>query len=594
MANIDYDRIRKSVDIVSIISSYIPLTKKGKSYVGLCPFHDDKNPSLSVSPERQCYKCFSCGAAGNVFTFVQDFEKISFIESVKKVAQLGGLSVPELDNISTFKEEVSSQDTLMYNALTELSAYYTFQLNVLEGQEGMNYLTKRKIGANDIEKFQIGYSPVDGQKTIKYLQYKGYTLDTIIAAGIGNEFNGVVYDRMAGRVTFAITDTFGRVVAFSGRRINEALEQKYLNTPETPLFHKGEILYNYYLASKYSKRAGYVYIVEGFMDAIALSKVGIDSVVATMGTALTHNHVDILKRLNCEIRLLFDSDNPGQMATYKALDIFENSRCKLKVVKKLRDGKDTDQILNELGKDVLIEDINNLINPLDFRLNYLGQNYNMENYDDRKKYVAAAVEFINKPGLDELDRDNYVKAISAKTNFSKNMIQSSMERLAKKAQQSDISESTEAFRTINQKRNIDRYELASRQLIKMMFDDSSAIVRYKEENLFVYDDVYRKIIIFILDRFNRNGEVHIADLASQSNELFNVATEITDDKYKPEDISDLIKIIRDEQPKKIELKKLFEVIEEINNTTEQAKLGQKYVDEKRELNSKRYVTKRKN
>ena len=288
--------------------------------MGVCPFHDDTNPSMSVSPDKQIYKCFSCGASGNVFTFVKEIDNLEFIPAVKKAADIVGLKLTIFDQYKD-KSSLSSKDEPIYKVLEEINRYYKYLIKVGDGEAALNYLKSRQIDEKIIEQFSIGYCLDDAARSIKFLKSKGYDLDHVITSGIGLERNGEIYDRMSGRITFAITDEYNRVIGFSGRRLNENLEQKYLNSPETVLFHKSKILYNFYHGEKTARRAGHIYIVEGFMDVIALHRVGIENAVATMGTAMTSDHASLLSKINLEVRLLLDSDEAGQTATFKALEV---------------------------------------------------------------------------------------------------------------------------------------------------------------------------------------------------------------------------------------------------------------------------------
>ena len=420
---VDFNQIRANADIVKVISSYIPLKRSGKNFVGVCPFHDDTSPSMFVSPDKQIYKCFACGASGNVFTFVHNYENIEFKQAVKKVADLTGQKVEGLAS-EVLNKYVDPEKEVLYKIFEDLTKYYMYLLKSTDGKEALDYLRNRGIDDTIIEEFQIGFSPVDSRASIKFLQNKGYKNDDIIKAGIGAFKNGEVYDMYSGRITFPLCDSYGRVIAYSARKISkDPNEAKYRNTNETILFHKSDVLYHYHKADKTARKDGFVYVLEGFMDVIALYRIGIKSAVAIMGTALTQEHIKLLKKLNCEIRMSLDGDLPGQMATYKNLQLFGDLYTKVKVVNKNLDSKDADEILSKQGSEALYNSLQDLSSPLDFIIKYLQGNFNLNNYDDKQNFVKTIKDVFNSFKLDELSFDYYSKQISNLTGFSLNLVQ---------------------------------------------------------------------------------------------------------------------------------------------------------------------------
>ncbi|MDD3383219.1 MAG: DNA primase [Bacilli bacterium] len=583
MANskIDFDELRKKIDIVKVIEQYIPLTKRGKNYVGLCPFHQDSNPSLTVSPEKQIYKCFVCNAAGNVFTFVKDKENIPFLDAVKRTCELAGIDDENVNKIGEHKV-IDNSNAKLYKVLSDVNDYYVYQLKTLEGKVALDYLKGRGINEKNCIDYNIGFSGNDGKKAINYLLEKGHSLDDIVLSGIGLEHNGDVYDRMSGRVTFAITDDFNRVVGFSGRKINDKLEQKYINTPETLIFHKGEILYNYYNCSKVCRREGYLYVVEGFMDVLALLRCGIENVVATMGTALTSVNINKLKSLNCEVRLMLDSDNAGQKAIYDALSLIGTIIKKIKVVEKFIDVKDVDELLTNHGCDELKNKINLLINAFDFKINYLSRKYNLENYEDRKLFAIDSAKLLDRSQIDDIDLDHYIKIIEEKSKISRNSIMKYVPN-TEKSTKFDFSK----YKIMNgkQKKYIDKYDAAERQIINMAYKDAFTAMKLTTYNFSMYNDINRRIFSYIMDYYdNREIEVNnsddsvVADIISEMpNDIKNEFLSIIDDEYPPEDLENLIKIIKDDRAKKINVDKLMEQMNDLSNPVEMAKLAKEKI-----------------
>ena len=302
--------VLKHADIVQVISSYLPLVKQGKNYKAVCPFHDDTNPSLVVSPEKQFFKCFVCGTSGTAISFVQKYEHISYGEAIKKVADIVNYHPEGLESIAKPKKVDERKESLL-KCLYDLNLYYQFALNTPEGKEGLDYFESRKLDASLRSKYKLGYAFKDGKSTISFLQKKGHSIKTIEDTGVAKMISSGVYaDMNEGRVVFPICDIDGNVIGFSARRLTNDDTPKYMNTPETYLFHKTNNLYNIHIAKDAAKLKGYLYVCEGFMDVYALSKIGIDAAVAIMGTALTNEHIQILRSLNAEIRLCLDGDGP--------------------------------------------------------------------------------------------------------------------------------------------------------------------------------------------------------------------------------------------------------------------------------------------
>ncbi len=510
---VDFNQIRANADIVKVISSYIPLKRSGKNFVGVCPFHDDTSPSMFVSPDKQIYKCFACGASGNVFTFVQNYENIEFKQAVKKVADLTGQKVEGLAS-EVFNKYVDPEKEVLYKIFEDLTKYYMYLLKSTDGKEALDYLRNRGIDDTIIEEFQIGFSPVDSRASIKFLQNKGYKNDDIIKAGIGAFKNGEVYDMYSGRITFPLCDSYGRVIAYSARKISkDPNEAKYRNTNETILFHKSDVLYHYHKADKTARKDGFVYVLEGFMDVIALYRIGIKSAVAIMGTALTQEHIKLLKKLNCEIRMSLDGDLPGQMATYKNLQLFGDLYSKVKVVNKNLDSKDADEILSKQGSEALYNSLQDLSSPLDFIIKYLQGNFNLNNYDDKQNFVKTIKDVFNSFKLDELSFDYYSKQISNLTGFSLNLVQDILRRKANVVNQ-PITRKRQENAIKNYEIKLNKYEKIEKIYLQYMLKDNKYINVFNEDIGFMQNQAYRRILAIINDYYRRDGKVMEADLYS--------------------------------------------------------------------------------
>lgn len=416
MANEDLmEAVLKHSDIVQVVSAYLPLTKKGKSYVCLCPFHDDKHPSMQVSQEKQIFKCFVCGEGGNAISFVSKMEKIPFRQAMIKVAEISGYDDPRLKENAVVapKDEAKAR---LYKVLEDVQTYYRYSLSIPEGEGARNYLESRGLDPEIQAAYGIGYAPVDAAKTVAYLQAKKHSLKAIEEAGVALNSGK---DRYSGRITFALYNPEGAINGFSARRFgNDDSGGKYVNSPEGPIFHKGENLYNYHRAISASRVTGHCYLLEGFMDVIALHKAGIDCAIASMGTALTQEQVKLLKRLKCEIRLCLDGDDAGQNATIKTGALLSKNGIPYSIVDYQGDTRDPDEILNQDGAQALRDRLERRIAPFDFTLKfYSGKSANLD-ANERKRLAERFLPYLKQtpPGL---QYEDLLNRIADATGFHK-------------------------------------------------------------------------------------------------------------------------------------------------------------------------------
>ena len=373
------NEIRNSVNIVDVISSYIPLTPKGKNYFGICPFHDDNNPSMSVSPSRQIYKCFSCGATGTVFKFIMDYENISFKEAVKKVADLGGITV-DIGKVN------KKQNHTELHQIYDLSLkFYMNNLNTPSGKEAREYLSKRNIDENTIKEFQIGLALK--HDALSKILIKKFKPDEVLKSGLVGKRDYGYYDLFYDRIMFPLYDLNGNPVAYSGRIYNKEDNSKYFNTRETEIFKKGELLYNFHRAKDDARRKNQVIIMEGFMDVIRAYTVGIKNVVATMGTAVTDIQAHLIKRMAKEIILCFDGDEAGAKATMACSNELLKIGVTPKVIR-LEEDLDPDEYIQKYGKEAFQKKIDNPISIMDFKLSYLKIDKDLTSSVDQAKYIS--------------------------------------------------------------------------------------------------------------------------------------------------------------------------------------------------------------
>ena len=411
ISNEEFNRIRTSVNIVDVIGSYINLDKKGKNYFGICPFHEDHNPSLSVSEEKQIYTCFVCGATGNVFSFVKDYENISFLEAVEKIADNNGIKLThKLNYIKKYNKEYE-----IYNLAVK---FYKNNLKSKDGIKAKEYLKSRNIDDNIINDFEIGVSFSDNNLS-KLLLSKKYDEKMLTDIGLCGK-SKELFDIFRNRIMFPIHNSNGEPIGFSGRIYNSEADSKYVNTRETYIFKKGETLFNYHRAVIEAKKMKYIVICEGQMDAIRIYSSGVKNVVATMGTALTKEHVHLIKKLNVRVVLNMDSDKAGINAALTNGEILKSNGIDVSVIK-LDGAKDPDEYILKYGIDSYKYVINHAINLFDFKINYLKSNKNLNNADELTDYINNVITELNKSD-DDILKNVTINKLSEEYNIDKNIL----------------------------------------------------------------------------------------------------------------------------------------------------------------------------
>lgn len=565
------NEIRQSVDIVDVIGNYLSLQKKGRNYVSLCPFHDDSHPSMSISPERQIYMCFVCHNGGNVFTFLKNYLKIPYIEAVKMVASMGNVDISEY-NLEKRVQPVDQKLEPLYKMHDEANKIYNHYLNTKLAIEAKEYLTKRKITDEIIEMFEIGYAP-SNNILLKAFEKMDFNKVSMYESGLIIESN-VGYDRFSNRIMFPLHDVNGRVVGFSGRIYQKSQnESKYMNSPESDIFIKGETLYNYHRVIEETRQAGFVIINEGFMDVIALYKAGIKNAVAIMGTALTKGHISLLKRLSKTVYLCLDGDQAGKNATIKSIDILLQEGFTVKVID-LPENLDPDEILDKKGTDELVSLIKNPLSSLDFKMNYYYEMTNMDNYEERKKYLETIAKEISNL-TDMIDQDYYILQLEKKSGFSKETIT----RLISNKSISKIEQVNPNNYIPYQKsvRLIDKYVRAERDLLYYMMNDKNVAMMYEAKAGFMFNDTYRIIASYIVDYYRQEVVLEVADLISSiedENLVKNIVEisqlelpELQDSKA----IEDYIEIIK-EKTVKIKIEELTKALKDTFDPKQKAQI----------------------
>ena len=503
--------VLKHADIVKVVQSYLPLVKKGRDYLAKCPFHDDTNPSMHVSQEKQIFKCFVCGTSGNAIGFVMKYERTSFKEALKKVAEICGYSDSRLEGISEARVVDPRRVTLL-KCLHDLTVFYQYALNTPEGKAGLDYFNERHLDAKIRSKFMLGYAYKDGKATCRFLQDKGHSVKTIVDVGIASANpSGVLVDKNQGRAIFPICDADGEVVAYSARRLGDGDDPKYVNSPETYLFIKSNILYNYHNAKDKAKLAGYIYVLEGFMDVFALHRIGIESCVALMGVALSNEHIRLLRALNVEIRLCLDGDLPGQKATMEIASTLVKNGLKVRIVDNQNSSKDPDEILNSDGDMALQGYLNNLVSRVDFILNYYKNTNPLQTTEQKIKLIE---EFI--PVLltirKELELDKYINKLTAITGYDYQSIRKLLKVAENKPNNSSFKETISKLHP--ERKALRKLGFAERELLYQMLQNPVAVAYYEQKVDGFYDETYRLIANYLIEYAKEHEDFVPRDLLS--------------------------------------------------------------------------------
>lgn len=401
------EEVRSKNDIVDVISSYVKLQKKGSSYFGLCPFHNEKSPSFSVSREKQMYYCFGCGAGGNVFTFLMEYENYSFQEALKYLADRAGVELPEAEYSKEARER-ADQKAILLEINKVAAQYFYVQLKSPQGAHALSYLKDRGLSDEMIHSFGLGYSNKYSNDLYRYLKSKGYRDELIVKAGLVtvDERYGVS-DKFWNRVMFPIMDSNSRVIGFGGRVMGDA-KPKYLNSPETMIFDKSRNLYG--LNRARSSRKPYFLLCEGYMDVISLHQAGFSNAVASLGTALTPGHASLIKRYVKEVYLTYDSDEAGTKAALRAMPILKDVGITARIIR-MEPYKDPDEFIKHLGAEAFEERIHKARNGFMFGLEVLERDYDLTTPEGKTDFMKEAAKRLTQFD-EEIERSNYIEAVA--------------------------------------------------------------------------------------------------------------------------------------------------------------------------------------
>ncbi|RLB95587.1 MAG: DNA primase [Deltaproteobacteria bacterium] len=410
--------VRNAADIVDLISEYVVLKKVGKNFLGLCPFHAEKTPSFTVSPEKQIFHCFGCGQGGNVFNFVMQYQNLSFPEAVRFVAKKYGIEISARNMSAAQKRKFAQREKLFQINEDAVDYFRKALVDTSSGERGRKYLAKRRMTPEVIERFWLGYAPMGWNNIVRYFSSKKVPLDDVETTGLVIAKKGGYYDRFRDRIIFPILDIDQRVVGFGGRSLDNSLP-KYLNSPETPVYHKRSILYGLHANKEMCRKAGSVFIVEGYFDLLSLYCHGIKNVVATLGTALTQEHLRILKGYAREFILVFDSDNAGIKAAERSLSLFAEEKANIRIVI-LPEGRDPDSYVFEVGSEGFLRRVERALGIMEFLIASAIDKYGLS--PEGKIRIVDALKGPLRSLANGVSRSVYVRDLSERLNIDESVI----------------------------------------------------------------------------------------------------------------------------------------------------------------------------
>mgnify|MGYP000895328483 CR=1 FL=1 len=494
-------------DIVDVISGYIKLKKNGSSYVGLCPFHNEKSPSFSVSQSRQLYHCFGCGVGGNVITFVMEYENFTFLEAVKSLADRVGMELPEISYSQKEQQERDLKTKLL--EINKIAAtYYYHQLKSENGQVGLSYLRKRGLTDETINRFGLGYSGQNSKALYRYLKDKGYDDDLLKESGLFTYERGI-NDKFWNRVMFPIMDINNKVIGFGGRVMGDA-KPKYLNSPETKLFDKSRNLYGLNIAR--TARKNNLIICEGYMDVISMHQAGFTNAVASLGTAFTSQHAMLLKRYTDQVVLTYDSDGAGVKAALRAIPILKEVGMSIKVLN-MKPYKDPDEFIKNLGKEEFQKRIDNAVGSFMFEISVIRSQYNMQDPESKTGfYNAIAKKLLEFP--EKLERDNYTEAVAREYMIPETDLKNLVNSMGGLIGVTTREREYDKERTRQKKEKEDGIRKSQRLLLTwlierpQLFEKIRGIITPEDFD----DELYREAASMVFDEYEKTGSVNPAQI----------------------------------------------------------------------------------
>ena len=561
------NEIRAQADIVDIIKEYIPLTPKGKNYFGVCPFHQDHSPSMSVSKEKQMFKCFSCGAAGNVFKFVSDYENISFIEAVAKVASKVGIPLTITGDYKP-KEKFQKE----YDVMNLATLFFQNNLNTSLGTKAKEYLSKRGLNEEMVKVFDIGLA-LDKNTLYQFLNKKKIAPEDMVSLGLVNQSGLTYHDVFVNRIIFPIHDASGHVVGFTGRVYDGDYTPKYLNSKETSIFRKGNILFNYHRARDAIRTQKKVIMVEGNMDAIRMYVSGLQNTIALMGTSLTTEQVVLLQKLRVPVLLMFDNDEAGKTATMKNGQILIDAGITVEVVR-LHGAKDPDEYILSNGIQAMKDNIEHPLSYLEFKYIALKENKNLEDTEELSLYVKGVLASLEH--ADEITIDITLNKLVQEFHLSYDILKSQLDtKKVEPVKQIPVKEKRVTKKS--------KYDLCAELILYYMMNDLKYVKMYQTKLGYFKSSVYRGIANEIIYYVEKNKTIELADFLSYAEtsplkeDIYRILESIKTPEIVETSMEDYIFNIK-ECTWEEEIKKLKVEMKQTSDIHEKENLAKKIVD----------------
>ncbi len=496
------NQIREANDIVEVISEYLPLKKKGKSYMALCPFHPEKTPSFSVSQERQIYHCFGCGKGGNVYTFLMEHEKLSFYEALKLLAKKANISLPQKP---VDREKVETLDQLFY--ANQVAGEY-FQLSLTHSKRAKDYLHSRGFTKEIIELFSLGYAPPDWEGLIKFSKEKGLKNETLLSAGlvIEREKKEGCYDRFRNRITFPIFNLSQKIVGFGGRVVENEDEPKYLNSPESLIYHKGKILYGLNLSKEVIREKSAAVLVEGYIDLISLYQAGIKNVVAALGTSFTQDQARLISRYAEKTYLLFDSDRAGESAVFRSVDLLFDAGVEVMIVV-FPSGEDPDSFVRKSGLKGIAQKFREAKGFIEYKKDTLPVEFNLLPIKEQEKIIRELADTASRI-KNQLWEDLFINKVAKVFRINEKIVLDGIKGL-------NLRETGQKLKPEEKLTGVHKLE---RELLKLLIEESSLIgqvkTRISQEDFYFTED--SELYEMILSLFEAQGKFTPAALIDKT------------------------------------------------------------------------------
>lgn len=563
------EEVRSRNDIVDVISQYVTLKRSGRNYFGLCPFHNEKSPSFSVSPDKQIFHCFGCGVGGNVFHFITKVENVSFVESVQILAERANVNLPSVNNFED--EKVAKLKAKVYDVNEFAAEFYHKNLYKPTAKSGQEYIKKRKLDNNTLKAFKIGFSG-EFDELYRALKKEGFGEEEILESGLVNKNpKGMYIDRYRGRVMFPIQDVRNRVIAFGGRVLDDS-KPKYINSPENVVYSKGRNLFGLNVAKKHNSGVmKQILIVEGYMDAISLFQRGITNVVASLGTALTDAQGRLLRKSAEQIILGYDADGAGQTAIVRGMDILQSMGCDIRILQ-ISGAKDPDEFIVKYGPEKLKKCMDNAISSLEYKVKILKKDLNLENVSDKIKFLNAIAKMLSEE-KNNIEREIYIDKISETYKISKEAIYAEINKRmysASNASSKILEAKPNIIRPKQEEKTDESVSRREQMLIYILINHTKQALNRLKENVelnCIKSEKNREIVKIIYDKCTEDENIEQILNLFESEEQINYISGILAYDFEITDIEKGIEDIEKNYKRESLIKKRDELTLKLNDTS---------------------------